>query len=216
MGRGAGALSPRALLQAKAHALGGSPLAAMPHALAAMALSDKATLLGLHTATALELAAIQLNTDPSRALSLLHCMRAEVMRNGSPYELAQLQLLSASCRLAMLPGYAQHKPPKIEQVQPHILPALSAALASFGKLRCHAEVAGLLYMRARIWHSVGSHELRDRDARAFVLSEQYAAEAASRTCGSLLDFAETGVLEMHIERLKVLQTEAIAMYVPSG
>ena len=114
---------------------------------------------------------------------------------------------SLAGRLAMLPGYAQHKPPKIEQVQPHILPALSAALASFGKLRCHAEVAGLLYMRARIWHSVGSHELRDRDARAFVLSEQYAAEAASRTCGSLLDFAETGVLEMHIERLKVLQAD---------
>ena len=203
------------LMQAKVHALGGEPLAAMPHALSAMALSEKASLLGLHAAASLELASIQLTIDAPRALSLLHKVRAEVMRNGSSYEVARLQLLTASCRLAMLPCYAESRPPTIEALQPHILPALSAALAGFGRLRCHAEVAHLLYIRARIWHSVGSEELRDRDARAFALSEQYAAEAAARPCGALLEYAEVRALEAHVEQLKG-STRAAAMYVASG
>lgn len=167
-GRGAGAASPQAMLlwmQAKAHSLGGEPLSAMPHALSAMALAEKASLQGLYSAAALELVSVQLNVDPMRANTLLQRVRAQVMRNGSAYEIAQLQLLSAKCRLAMLPNYSDAKPLQLQQLQPHILPALADALAGFARLRCHSEVAGLLYIRARIWHSVNSVELVRAAAR---------------------------------------------------
>jgi hypothetical protein len=218
-GRGAGAASPKAMLllmQAKAHSLGGEPLSALPHALSAMALAEKAALLGLHAAAALELVSVQLNVDPSRALGLLQRVRAQVMRNGSAYEVAQLQLLSAKCRLAMMPSYSESKPLRLAQLQPHILPALSDALAGFGRLRCHTDIAALLYVRARIWHSVGSLELRDRDARAFARAEQDAAKAAARPTGRMLEFAEVGALELHMEQLKGLDAEAAAHYGTTG
>ena len=114
-------VTPKAMLllmQAKAHALGGEPLSAMPPALAAMALAEKASLLGLRAAAALELVAVQLNVDPPRALSLLSRVRAQIMRNGSAFEVARLQLLSAQCRLAMLPPHSDSNPLRIEQLQP--------------------------------------------------------------------------------------------------
>ena len=204
------------LMQARAHSLGGEPLSAMPHALSAMALAEKAGLLGLHAAAALELAAVQLNIDASRALGLLQKVRAQVMRNGSAYEVARLQLLSAQCRLAMLPNYNEHKPLQLPQLQPHILPALNDALAGFGKLRCHADVAALLYIRARIWHSVGSTELRDRDARHFARAEREASQSAGRPTGMALEFAEPGALEAHMGHLKTHDAEAASMFGGGG
>ena len=68
-GRGAGAASPKALLllmEAKAHAAGGEPLSVLPHALSAMALAEKASLMGLHAAAALELVAVQARPPPLR------------------------------------------------------------------------------------------------------------------------------------------------------
>ena len=121
-------------------------------------------------------------------------------------------LLSAQCRLAMLPPHSDSNPLRIEQLQPHILPALADALQGFGKLCCHSEVAALLYIRARIWHSVGSAELRARDARAFVRAEESASKAAARATGRALDYAQPGALEAHIAQLKVLDAEAITLY----
>jgi hypothetical protein len=134
------------------------------------------------------------------------------MRNGSAYEVARLQLLSAQCRLAMLPRFDEAKPLQAEQLQPHILPALADAFAAFGKLRCHADVAALLYIRARIWQSIGSTEVRDRDARLFAHAEREAAKAASRVAGRLLDFATPGALEAHMAQLKALDAEASGFY----
>jgi hypothetical protein len=216
-GRGAGAASPKAMLllvQAKAHAKGGEPLSAMPHALAAMALAEKASLHGLYGAAALELVAVQLNIDAARALSLLQRVRALVMRNGSAYEMARLKLLSAQCRLAMLPPHSEARPLHVEQLQPHILPALADALGGFGRLRCHSEVASLLYIRARIWHSVDSIELRDRDAQAFARAEQEAMLAASRAVGRMLDCARVGALEGHMVELKSF--DEAAFYTAGG
>ena len=62
------------LMMARAHAAGGEPLSAMPHALSAMALAEKASLLGLHARAALELVAVQLNVD---AQCVLACPMSE-------------------------------------------------------------------------------------------------------------------------------------------
>ena len=134
------------------------------------------------------------------------------MRNGSAYEVGRLQLLTAECRLAMLPPFDADSPPQLEQLQPHILPALADALVGFGRLRCHAELGAVLYTRARIWHSVGSLDLRDRDARAFARAERDATHAASRPSGLSLEFGEAGALEAHMAQLKSLDTEAASMY----
>ena len=70
----------------------------------------------------------------------------------------------------------------------------------------------MLYTRARIWHSVGSLDLRDRDARAFARAERDATHAASRPSGLSLEFGEAGALEAHMAQLKSLDTEAASMY----
>ena len=44
-----------------------------------------------------------LEVDAHRALSLLQKARPHVAQNGTAYELARLQLLSAKCRLGTLP-----------------------------------------------------------------------------------------------------------------
>ena len=188
---------------------------------------------------------------------LLNKVRAQIMRNGSGYEVARLQLLSAQCRLAMLPAYTEARPLQLQMLQPHILPALNDALSGFGKLRacwgeantrgrrpraalhprtprarvrvsdvtrhllspslsvcagCYDEMAALLYVRARIWNSVGSIELRERDAHSFARAEQEALKAASRPTGRVLDFAEPGALEAHMEQLQALDAEAQQLY----
>ena len=137
-------------------------------------------------------------------------------RNGSAHEVARLQLLSAKCRLAMLPPYTDGVPLDPEQLRPHILPALADSLEGFGRLRCYAEMANLLYVRARIWHSVGSTELRDRDARHFARAEREASLSAGRPTGMALEFAEPGALEAHMGHLKTHDAEAASMFGGGG
>ena len=67
-------------------------------------------------------------------------------------------------------------------------------------------------MRARIWHALGSLELRDRDARAFARAEEEAQAAAARPTGRALDFATPGALEAHMDALKALDAEAASLY----
>ena len=138
------------------------------------------------------------------------------MRNGSSYEVARLQQLSAQCRLAMLPPHSEAVPLRIEQLQPHILPTLADALVGFGRLRCHADVAALLYIRARIWHSVASIELRDSDAKAFSCAEAAVAAATCKPMGRVLAYASVGALELHITQLRVFDAKADALYTPAG
>ena len=75
-------------------------------------------------------------------------------------------------------------------------------------------VASLLYIRARIWHSVDSIELRDRDAQAFARAEQEAMLAASRAVGRMLDCARVGALEGHMVELKSF--DEAAFYTAGG
>ena len=64
------------------------------------------------------------------------------------------------------------------------------------------------YLRARIWHAVGATEERDRDAAAFHAAEREATQAASRLPGTLLSYAEPGVLEEHIAELDAVAATA--------
>ena len=64
------------------------------------------------------------------------------------------------------------------------------------------------YLRARIWHAVGATEERDRDAAAFHAAEREATQAASRLPGTLLSYAEPGVLEEHIAELDAFAAAA--------
>ena len=123
--------------------------------------------------------------------------------------------------------------PHLAHYQPHILPALHDALCGFTKLRCPAQCAQVRhypvtqrgspaaygysprlvrvqvrYLRARIWHAVGATEERDRDAAAFHAAEREAAQAASRLPGTLLSYAEPGVLEEHIAELDAFAAAA--------
>ncbi|KOO28241.1 hypothetical protein Ctob_004412 [Chrysochromulina tobinii] len=189
LGKAGGLACPRAtikLAMAKAHALGGDPLNAMPHALTAIALAEQASL-------------------------------QSVMRNGSTYQAAQLQALTAHCRLAQLPDFNATTPPQLQPLRTHILPAIRDALNGFVKLRCHNEVAQLLYLRARIWNSLTDVEAdaldqRDRDAELFCRAEEEAKRAAMRPSGAVFEYAEPGVLEAHLQRLKELDAEAATLY----
>ena len=131
-------------------------------------------------------------------------VRAHIMRNGSAFEVARLQFLSAQCRMAMLPPYNPQKPPDMEQLRPHILPALADALKGFAKLRCHAEVAECLYLRARVWHTAGAADEREADAQAFAKADAEAQRSAVRLPGRLGEYAEAGVLEAHLAQLREL------------
>ena len=98
----------------------------------------------LHAAAALTLVSVELELDATRALTLLQRVRAHVMQNGSAYDVATLQFLSAKCRLAALPPYTAGKAPQLQQLRTHVLPALEDALKGFVKLRCHSEAAQVL------------------------------------------------------------------------
>jgi len=220
LGKAGGLACPRAtikLAMAKAHALGGDPLNAMPHALTAIALAEQASLQSVYASAALQLAEVQLELDPPRALALLHKVRPQVMRNGSTYQAAQLQALTAHCRLAQLPDFNATTPPQLQPLRTHILPAIRDALNGFVKLRCHNEAAQLLYLRARIWNSLTDVEAdaldqRDRDAELFCRAEEEAKRAAMRPSGAVFEYAEPGVLEAHLQRLKELDAEAATLY----
>ncbi|KAL1515420.1 hypothetical protein AB1Y20_002046 [Prymnesium parvum] len=214
-GRGAGSSNPAAiclLMQAKAHALGGSPLKALPPVLSAIALCEEHSLHSLHAAAVLLLVSVELELDAARALALLQRVRAHVLQNGSAYDISQLQLLSAKCRLAALPPYSASHAPQLQQLRAHILPALEDALKGFVKLRCHAEAAQALYYRARLYHTVGREEDKQRDAHMYVRAQHEATQSAARLSGRLVDFAEEGVLEEHIAQLQQLDAAAAAMY----
>jgi len=137
---------------------------------------------------------------------------AQIMRNGSAYHIAQLQFLVAKGHLATLPSFSKAQPPKLEQLEVHVLPALAAALDGFTKLRCHREVAQLLYHRARVYHTLGDVAKRGQDAALFARAEALSAQAAARPCGQLLEFAAPGALEAHLEQLSALDAEAAAIY----
>jgi hypothetical protein len=111
-----------------------------------------------------------------------------------------MQLLVAKCGLGSQPPFGAARAP-LASFQPHILPALQEALSGFARLRCPAQCAQVHYLRARIWHTVGATEERDRDAAAFHAAEAEAVQAAARLTGRLLDFAAPGVLEEHIAEL---------------
>ena len=139
------------------------------------------------------------------------------MRNGSTYQAAQLQALTAHCRLAQLPDSNVTTPPQLQPLRTHILPAIRDALNGFVKLRCHNEASQLLYLRARIWNSLTDVEAdaldqRDRDAELFCRAEEEAKRAAMRPSGAVFEYAEPGVLEAHLQRLKELDAEAVALY----
>ena len=214
-GRGAGSSSPAVtclLMKAKVHAMGGSPLSALPHALSAIALCESHTLHTLHAAASLQLVSVELEIEPSRALTQLQRVRAHVLQNGSAYDISQLQLLSAKCRLAALPPFTADKPPQHQQLRTHVLPALQDALQGFANLRCHAEVAQVLYLRSRVWHSVGRLEERDRDARLFIRAQHEATQSAARLSGRLVESAAVGALEQHMVQLSSLDAAAAALY----
>ena len=214
-GRGAGAASPKPLLllyEARAHAAGGQPINALPHALTALTLADEGALRGLHAAATLQLAEVQLLLDPLRALEALHRVRAQIMRAGSAREAAQLQLLEAQARLNLLPEFDKKAPPTLQQFQPRILPALQDAASGFAKLRCHLDVADVLYIRARIWDTLGAEKERDRDCRLGAAAEEEARKAENRWSGRLLHWGEEGALEYHLEQLERFDAAAAELY----
>jgi hypothetical protein len=94
--------------------------------------------------------------------------------------------------------------PTLQQFKPHILPALADALKGFAKLRCHAEVAECLYLRARVWHTAGAADEREADAQAFAKADAEAQRSAVRLPGRLGEYAEVGVLEAHLAQLREL------------
>ena len=58
-----------------------------------------------------------------------------------------MQLLSAKCRLGMLPPATATSSPQLAHYQPHILPALHDALCGFTRLRCPAQCAQVRCLR---------------------------------------------------------------------
>ena len=80
-GRGAGASSTRPMLmliKARAQYMGGEPIRALPHALRAMAHTEKEGLRGVYSAATLQFAEVHLELDAGRALSHVERIRAFV------------------------------------------------------------------------------------------------------------------------------------------
>nr|KAF6463788.1 anaphase promoting complex subunit 5 [Rousettus aegyptiacus] len=142
-----------------------SPTIALPVLLQALALSKEYRLQYLASETVLNLAFAQLILGiPEQALSLLHMAIEPILADGAVLDKGRAMFLVAKCQVASAASYDPLK--KAEAVEAAI-ENLNEAKNYFAKVDCKERIRDVVYFQARLYHTLGRTQERNRCAMLF-------------------------------------------------
>lgn len=142
-----------------------SPTIALPVLLQALALSKEYRLQHLASETVLNLAFAQLILGiPEQALSLLHMAIEPILADGAVLDKGRAMFLVAKCQVASAASYEPLK--KVEALEAAI-ENLSEAKNYFAKVDCKEQIRDVVYFQARLYHTLGKTQERNRCAMLF-------------------------------------------------
>ncbi|XP_006865466.1 PREDICTED: anaphase-promoting complex subunit 5 isoform X2 [Chrysochloris asiatica] len=142
-----------------------SPTIALPVLLQALALSKEYRLQSLASETVLNLAFAQLILGiPEQALSLLHMAIEPILADGAVLDKGRAMFLVAKCQVA---SAASYDPPKKAEALEAAIENLSEAKSYFTKVDCKEQIRDVVYFQARLYHTLGRTQERNRCAMHF-------------------------------------------------
>ncbi|XP_034284647.1 anaphase-promoting complex subunit 5 [Pantherophis guttatus] len=138
---------------------------ALPILLQALALAREYRLQYLASETILNLAFAQLILGiPEQALSILHMAIEPILAHGAVLDKGAAMFLVAKCQVASAASYDPAK--KAEALEAAIL-NLNEAKTYFAKVDCKEQLRDVLYLQARLFHSLGKTQERNQCAMLF-------------------------------------------------
>ncbi|XP_009699304.1 PREDICTED: anaphase-promoting complex subunit 5 isoform X1 [Cariama cristata] len=138
---------------------------ALPVLLQALALSREYSLQYLASETVLNLAFSQLILGiPEQALNILHMAIEPVLAHGAVLDKGCAMFLVAKCQVASAASYTAQK--KTEALESAIL-NLNEAKTYFAKVDCKEQLRDVLYFQARLFHTLGKTQERNKCAMLF-------------------------------------------------
>uniref|UniRef100_A0A8D2QI55 Anaphase-promoting complex subunit 5 n=1 Tax=Zonotrichia albicollis TaxID=44394 RepID=A0A8D2QI55_ZONAL len=138
---------------------------ALPVLLQALALAREFSLQYLASETVLNLAFSQLILGiPEQALNILHMAIEPVLAHGAVLDKGCAMFLVAKCQVASAASYTPQK--KIEALESAIL-NLNEAKSYFAKVDCKEQLRDVLYLQARLLHTLGRTQERNKCAMLF-------------------------------------------------
>ncbi|NWX47028.1 APC5 protein, partial [Steatornis caripensis] len=138
---------------------------ALPVLLQALALAREYSLQYLASETVLNLAFSQLILGiPEQALNILHMAIEPVLAHGAVLDKGCAMFLVAKCQVASAASYTPQK--KIEALESAIL-NLNEAETYFAKVDCKEQLRDVLYFQARLFHTLGKIQERNKCAMLF-------------------------------------------------
>ncbi|KAG3279057.1 anaphase promoting complex subunit 5 [Ictidomys tridecemlineatus] len=142
-----------------------SPTIAMPVLLQALALSKEYRLQYLASETVLNLAFAQLILGiPEQALTLLHMAIEPILADGAILDKGRAMFLVAKCQVA---SAASYDPPKKAEALEAAIENLNEAKNYFAKVDCKERIRDVVYFQARLYHTLGKTQERNRCAMLF-------------------------------------------------
>uniref|UniRef100_A0A667GY81 Anaphase-promoting complex subunit 5 n=1 Tax=Lynx canadensis TaxID=61383 RepID=A0A667GY81_LYNCA len=142
-----------------------SPTIALPVLLQALALSKEYRLQYLASETVLNLAFAQLILGiPEQALSLLHMAIEPILADGAVLDKGRAMFLVAKCQVASAAAY---DPPKKTEALEAAIENLNEAKNYFAKVDCKEQIRDVVYFQARLYHTLGKTQERNRCAMLF-------------------------------------------------
>ncbi|XP_027545582.1 anaphase-promoting complex subunit 5 isoform X1 [Neopelma chrysocephalum] len=138
---------------------------ALPVLLQALALAREYSLQYLASETVLNLAFSQLILGiPEQALNILHMAIEPILAHGAVLDKGCAMFLVAKCQVASAASYSPQK--KIEALESAIL-NLNEAKTYFAKVDCKEQLRDVLYFQARLFHTLGKTQERNKCAMLF-------------------------------------------------
>lgn len=138
---------------------------ALPVLLQALALSREYRLQYLASETVLNLAFSQLILGiPEQALNILHTAIEPILAHGAVLDKGCAMFLVAKCQVASAASYTPQK--KAEALESAIL-NLNEAKTYFAKVECKEQLRDILYFQARLFHTLGKTQERNKCAMLF-------------------------------------------------
>ncbi|XP_053938734.1 anaphase-promoting complex subunit 5 [Cuculus canorus] len=138
---------------------------ALPVLLQALALAREYSLQYLASETVLNLAFSQLILGiPEQALNILHMAIEPILAHGAVLDKGCAMFLVAKCQVASAASYTPQK--KIEVLESAIS-NLNEAKTYFAKVDCKEQLRDVLYFQARLFHTLGKTQERNKCAMLF-------------------------------------------------
>ncbi|XP_071428363.1 anaphase-promoting complex subunit 5 isoform X1 [Pithys albifrons albifrons] len=138
---------------------------ALPVLLQALALARQHSLQFLASETVLNLAFSQLILGiPEQALNILHMAIEPILAHGAVLDKGCAMFLVAKCQVASASSYTAQK--KIEALESAIS-NLNEAKTYFAKVDCKEQLRDILYFQARLFHTLGKTQERNKCAMFF-------------------------------------------------